>query len=109
MVDFLAKRGVDCKRGKNGITPFHMACYRGISMWSLSWRWNGVSMRGPLTGTVGRRWRWLNARSGTTSWRSSSGRIRNSRRLGRAGVAAKLATTFGGESAPCSELSCVVA
>jgi len=26
---FLVERGVNTARGKNGITPFHMACYRG--------------------------------------------------------------------------------
>lgn len=29
VVKFLVSRGANTGRGKNGITPFHMACYRG--------------------------------------------------------------------------------
>ena len=29
VVKFLARNEIDMSQGKNGISPFHMACYRG--------------------------------------------------------------------------------
>ena len=108
VVDFLAKRGVDCKRGKNGITPFHMACYRGhLDVVAFLAVERGLDARaidghGRTPLEVAKRAQ----RDDVVAFLERQDPELAKARQGRESC---LATTFGEESAPCSELSCVVA
>jgi ankyrin repeat protein len=108
VVAFLAQRGVDCQRGKNGITPFHMACYRGhLDVVAFLAVERGLDARaidghGRTPLEVARRAQ----RDDVVQFLEQQDPELAKTRRGRESC---LATTFDSESAPCSELSCILA
>ena len=54
---FLVRNGADARLGKNGISPFHAACYRVIGRRGRIWWSRSRSTRARSTGRGGRLWK----------------------------------------------------